>query len=151
MFATHFHELTSLADEIPHVANLHVTAQTGGTPTPMSWPSALPPLNTHHLDCLPPPIPVCTHVDEDKLADLTFLYQIRPGACDQSFGIHVAKMTNFPEEIVKVSCCVWVGWVWVVVTHAHNHTHMCWWHTRWRKRRRLSWRVSTRCWSRSTN
>lgn len=51
----------------------------------------------------------CVHVDEDKLADLTFLYQIRPGACDQSFGIHVAKMTNFPEEIVKVRCCVWVG------------------------------------------
>jgi DNA mismatch repair protein MSH2 len=40
--------------------------------------------------------------DDDKMADLTFLYQIRPGPCDQSFGIHVAKMTNFPEEIVKV-------------------------------------------------
>ncbi len=67
---------------------------------------------------------MCTHIDEDKLADLTFLYQIRPGACDQSFGIHVAKMTNFPEEIVKVRCCVWVGVRWVLVTHAHNHTRM---------------------------
>jgi DNA mismatch repair protein MSH2 len=75
MFATHFHELTALDQEpeITGVKNLHVVAHVSSDST------------------------------NDKVEqDITLLYKVEPGISDQSFGIHVAKLANFPESVVKV-------------------------------------------------
>ncbi|XP_034934485.1 DNA mismatch repair protein Msh2 [Chelonus insularis] len=62
-FATHFHEITMLAEDIPTVKNYHVTAMVNGK-------------------------------------DVIFLYAVKPGISDQSFGINVARMVNLSEDII---------------------------------------------------
>lgn len=64
VFATHFHELTSLEERCAEAKNCHVTATTAGS------------------------------------NGLTFLYEVRPGPCLESFGIQVAEMANVPAVVV---------------------------------------------------
>jgi len=73
LFATHFHELTALDQQIPHVKNLHVVAHVTST----------------------------GKKTQDR--DITLLYKVEPGISDQSFGIHVAELANFPENVVKLA------------------------------------------------
>jgi DNA mismatch repair ATPase MutS len=63
VFATHFHELTQLAETEKSVKNYHVTAQ--------------------------------THAQ-----GITFLYEVNPGPCLESFGIHVAEMAKLPPAVI---------------------------------------------------
>ncbi|OVA06755.1 DNA mismatch repair protein MutS [Macleaya cordata] len=78
LFATHFHELTALAhenayNELSRKPNLGVA-------------------NYH----------VSAHIDSSS-HKLTMLYKVEQGACDQSFGIHVAEFANFPESVVALA------------------------------------------------
>ncbi|KAK7924417.1 DNA mismatch repair protein msh-2 [Apiospora marii] len=75
MFATHFHELTALSEQYPQCRNLHVTAHISGT---SSSPVA------------------------DK-REVTLLYKVEPGICDQSFGIHVAELVRFPDKVIRMA------------------------------------------------
>lgn len=76
LFATHFHELTALADRYPQsVKNLHVVAFIGDGKENGS----------------------------KKQREVTLLYRVEPGVCDQSFGIHVAELVRFPEKVVNMA------------------------------------------------
>ncbi|KAJ1959900.1 MSH2 protein [Dipsacomyces acuminosporus] len=77
LFATHFHELTELESLYPSVDNRHVMARIAPN-TNASGAAA-------------------------GRRDLTLLYRIGQGVCDQSFGIHVAELANFPESVVRLA------------------------------------------------
>lgn len=64
LFATHYHELTDLADKMPGVYNSHVA------------------------------------VSEEN-ESVVFLHQIRPGGCDDSYGIEVARLAGVPDAVVQ--------------------------------------------------
>lgn len=86
LFATHFHELTALADRYPKsVQNLHVVAFIDGAEA-----------ETNNVKD-----------EEDEKAkqqrQVTLLYRVEPGICDQSFGIHVAELVRFPEKVVNMA------------------------------------------------
>jgi DNA mismatch repair protein MSH2 len=83
LFATHFHELTALADRYQKaVKNLHVVAFIGdGTEAAAAAEDEA----------------------EKKKRQVTLLYRVEPGICDQSFGIHVAELVRFPEKVVNMA------------------------------------------------
>lgn len=93
LFATHFHEMTILEQDLPHVKNLHVRANV----TPRSRPIT----GNHEGDVVMSDPSTSTTMRKEN--DITLLYQVMDGVCDQSFGIHVAELANFPEKVVQMA------------------------------------------------
>jgi DNA mismatch repair protein MutS len=67
LFATHYHELTKLAQEVDTVANSHMAVAS----------------------------------ETRAGAKLRFLYELRPGATNESFGIQVAEMAGLPAPVIS--------------------------------------------------
>ncbi|KAL9624982.1 MAG: hypothetical protein Q9160_000711 [Pyrenula sp. 1 TL-2023] len=79
-FATHFHELTELSKEFPDaVKNLHVVAFVGDEVASVGQTKGT------------------------RKREVTLLYRVEEGVCDQSFGVHVAELVRFPEKVVRMA------------------------------------------------
>ncbi|WFD08172.1 MSH2 protein [Malassezia vespertilionis] len=74
VFATHFHEMTALASQQQGVQNLHVVAHVA-------------------------PRGESSRYDKD----ITLLYKVEPGTSDQSYGIQIAELADFPESVIKLA------------------------------------------------
>lgn len=88
LFATHYHELTDLAERLPHVVNYNVAVDDGS-----SFPgeaSADNGLSTNGSGAA-----------HDASRDVIFLHRILPGKADRSYGVHVARMAGLPPTVVK--------------------------------------------------
>ncbi|PPE01575.1 hypothetical protein GOBAR_DD01406 [Gossypium barbadense] len=100
LFATHFHELTALAHEngnyelqkkqIVGVANYHVSAHIDSSIRKLTMLYKV--AQIWHLVRI-----------ENRITYSSKYDQVEPGACDQSFGIHVAEFANFPESVVALA------------------------------------------------
>ncbi|MFQ3320142.1 MAG: DNA mismatch repair protein MutS, partial [Natronomonas sp.] len=80
LFATHYHELTQLADELPGVENVHVAVD--GEPRSPSASGAE------------------SRPAKERDGEVTFLRTVEEGPTDRSYGVHVADLAGVPEPVV---------------------------------------------------
>jgi DNA mismatch repair protein MutS len=73
LFATHYHELTELAERLPHVVNYNVAVDDSGSDGDGTGEGS---------------------------EDVVFLRRIIPGKADRSYGVHVARMAGLPAAVV---------------------------------------------------
>lgn len=90
LFATHYHELTRLEGVLTGVVNYHLAVDKYDDPqasTQEVFPES--------------PIESLAQEDEKRKVGIRFLYEMRKGPTQESFGIHVAQMAGLPPLLIK--------------------------------------------------
>ncbi|KAF1867075.1 hypothetical protein Lal_00049503 [Lupinus albus] len=111
LFATHFHELTALGlgnvgldqhKQVVGVVNYHVSAEIDASTRKLTmlYKSVLMlqfwSYKSYRSLVI---VDYTTSIKDVNISDGL----VEPGACDQSFGIHVAEFANFPESVVALA------------------------------------------------
>ena len=78
LFATHFHEMTQMENSIPEVNSLYIYNR-----------YLIEKVKNCHVSAV---------IKDNKL---TMLYKIKSGPVDRSYGLFVAEMLKFPENIIQ--------------------------------------------------
>ena len=81
LFATHYHDLTGLADDLPNAFNLHFTVSKSG----------------EGRESKPPDESSNSATD----SDVTFLHRVAEGPSSSSYGVEVAKLAGVPDRVVE--------------------------------------------------
>ncbi|MFD1598783.1 DNA mismatch repair protein MutS [Halobellus rarus] len=81
LFATHYHDLTGLAEELPNAFNLHFTVSKRGEGRESATADAGP--------------------DSATDSDVTFLHRVAEGPSSSSYGVEVAKLAGVPDRVVE--------------------------------------------------
>jgi DNA mismatch repair protein MutS len=90
LFATHYHDLTGLADGYERVFNLHFAADRGGDRSGESTGDGAPGSGVGSASA------GASAGD----GDVTFLHRVREGPASSSYGVEVAEMAGVPAAVV---------------------------------------------------
>jgi DNA mismatch repair protein MutS len=85
LFSTHFHQLAPSAKNLKHLRLKHLAVE----------------LNRSQQSQRSAPSVAAVH------DDLIFTYKILDGVCEQSFGLHVARLAGMPERILERAQAIW--------------------------------------------
>jgi len=101
LFATHYHELTALADGVG-ANNIRPQCITNGNNIPVETPQGVPAFAGMTNSPLRYVKNLTVEVREHK-GEIIFMHRVVPGVADRSYGIHVAKMAGMPESVVNAA------------------------------------------------
>jgi DNA mismatch repair protein MutS len=104
LFATHYHELTELADTAVANSNTPVVPTSSSAASQQKGSSTLVSLTQPDRTSPRPPSsnPVANYnvLVREWEDQIIFMHRIAPGAADKSYGVHVARLAGVPRSVI---------------------------------------------------